>query len=61
MKKWVGPLISLLLIIGMVSVFLAPGTLKKVKPEEAKSEGYRIILIQDEEKRGRQILTCFRF
>jgi len=52
MKKWVGPLISLLLIIGMVSVSLAPGFLKKAKPEEAKSERYRITLIQDEEKKG---------
>lgn len=52
MKKWFGFLISLLLIIGMVSVFLTPGILKKTKPEGEKSEGYRIILIQDEEKKG---------
>ena len=51
MKKWVGPLISLFLIIGIVSVSLAPGFLKKAKPEEAKSEEYRIILIQNEEKK----------
>ena len=52
MKKWFGFLISLLLIIGMVSVSLAPSILKKTKPEGGKSEGYRIILIQNEEKKG---------
>ena len=51
MKKWFGFLISLLLIIGMVSVSLAPSILKKTKPEGGKSEGYRIILIQNEEKK----------
>jgi len=52
MKKWFGFLISLLLIIGMVSVSLAPSILKKAEPERGKSEGYRIILIQNEEKKG---------
>ena len=52
MKKWFGFLISLLLIIGMVSAFLAPSILKKAKPEGRKSEGYRIILIQNDEKKG---------
>jgi hypothetical protein len=51
MKKWFGFFISLLLIIGMVSVSLAPGILKKKKLEGEKSEGYRIILIQNEEKK----------
>ena len=52
MKKWFGFLISLLLIIGMVSAFLAPSILKKAKPEGRKSEGYRTILIQNDEKKG---------
>jgi hypothetical protein len=52
MKKWFGFLISLLLIIGMVSVSLAPGILKKKRSQAEKSDGYRVILIQDEEKKG---------
>jgi hypothetical protein len=52
MKKWFGFLISLFLIIGMVSVSLTPSIFKKTKPEGKQSEGYRIILIQNEEKKG---------
>ena len=52
MKKWFGFLISLLLIIGMVSISFAPSILKKAKPEGRKSKGYRIILIQNDEKKG---------
>jgi hypothetical protein len=52
MKKRFGSLLSVILIIGMVSVSLAPGILEKAEPERGKSEGYRIILIQNEEKKG---------
>jgi PHP family Zn ribbon phosphoesterase len=52
MKKWFAFLISLLLITGMVSISLGPSFLKKTKPKGEKSEGYRIILIQNEEKKG---------
>ncbi len=52
MKKWFGFLLSLFLIIGMVSAFFAPSILKKAKPEGRKSEGYRTLLIQNEEKKG---------
>jgi hypothetical protein len=51
MKKWVGLLISLLLIIGMISASIFHGIPKKKMPKEAKPERYRIILIQDEEKK----------
>ncbi len=51
MKKWVALLISLLLIIGMISASISPGIPKKKMSKEAKPERYRIILIQDEEKK----------
>ncbi len=56
MKKWIGPLISLFLIfilgIGLVSGSFS--ILTKTIPKETKTEGYRIILTQDEkeEKKG---------
>ena len=54
MKKWIGPLLSLFLIlilgIGLVSGSFS--TLRKKVPNEAKSERYRTILVQDEEKKG---------
>jgi uncharacterized protein YceK len=56
MKKWIGPLISLFLIfilgIGLVSGSFS--ILTKTIPNETKTEGYRIILTQDEkeEKKG---------
>jgi hypothetical protein len=54
MKKWIGPLISLFLIfilgIGLVSGSFS--VLTKTIPKETKSEGYRILLIQDEKEKG---------
>jgi uncharacterized protein YceK len=56
MKKWIGPLISLFLIfilgIGLVSGSFS--ILTKTIPNETKTEGYRIILTQNEkeEKKG---------
>src|SRR4030043_401452 len=52
MKKWVGLLISLLLVIGMVSVSISPHLFRKTMSKETKSEGYRILLIQDEKEKG---------
>jgi hypothetical protein len=52
MKKWVGLLISLLLVIGMVSVSISPHIFRKTMPKETKSEGYRILLIQDQNEKG---------
>ena len=57
MKKWIGPLISLFLIfilgIGLVSGSFS--ILTKTIPNEIKTEGYRIILTQDEkeERKGK--------
>jgi len=51
MKKWIGLLVSLLLIVGMVSAFLSSTTAKKETAKGTKLEGYRILLIQDEEKK----------
>jgi hypothetical protein len=54
MKKWVGPLISLLLIltlgIGLVSGSFS--ILKKTTPKATKSDGYRVVPIQGEEEKG---------
>ena len=51
MKKWIGPILSFFLIlilgISLVSDFFSNS--KKTIPGETTSEGYRIILIQDEE------------
>ncbi len=52
MKKWVGLLISLLLILGMVSVSISPNLFNKARTNEAKSEGYRILLVQEEKEKG---------
>jgi hypothetical protein len=56
MKKWIGPILSLFLIL-ILGISLVSGFFpffKKTMPQETKSEGYRIILTQDEkgEKRG---------
>jgi hypothetical protein len=54
MKKWIGPLISLLLIlilgIGFVSGSLS--NLKQTSPGKIKIEGYPIILVQDDREKG---------
>jgi len=54
MKKRLGPLLSFLLILLLgIGVFYSSFSfLKKTMSKETKAEGYRIILIQDEEKRG---------
>ncbi len=51
MKKWIGLLISLFLIVGMVSAFLSSTTVKKETTKGTKLEGYRILLVQEEEKK----------
>jgi len=56
MKKWIGPILSLFLVL-ILGIGLISGSfsvLKKEIPNETKTEGYRIILTQDEkgEKRG---------
>ena len=54
MKKWIGPVLSaffiLLLGIGLISASFS--FLKKEIPDEARKEGNRIRLIQDEGKKG---------
>jgi hypothetical protein len=56
MKKWIGPILSffLVLILGIGLISGSFSFLKKEIPHETKTEGYRIILTQDEkgEKRG---------
>jgi len=51
MKKWIGLSVSFFLIVGMVSAFLSPAISRKGTPRETKLEGYRILLVQDEEKK----------
>ena len=55
MKKWVGLLISLslILVIGIGSVSGSFSILKKTTPQAAKSEGYRVVPIQDETEKGK--------
>ncbi|MGA2466336.1 MAG: hypothetical protein ABSH06_18540 [Thermodesulfobacteriota bacterium] len=52
MKKWFGFFISFLLILGMILGASSFSIFKKTMPGETKTERYRIILIQDEEKKG---------
>ncbi len=51
MKKWIGLLISLVLIIGMISITLSPNLFKKTRPEEAKTKDYWITLAQNEREK----------
>lgn len=51
MKKWIGLLVSLLLIVGMVSAFLFSTTAKEEMTVRTRSEGYRILRVQEEEKK----------
>lgn len=51
MKKWIGLLISLFLVIGVVSAFLSPTISKKGASNKTRLEGYRILLVQEEEKK----------
>ena len=61
MKKWIGPILSffLILILGIGLISGSFSFLKKEIPNETKTEGYRIILTQDEKGRKgeKQILT----
>jgi len=52
MKKWFGFFISFLLILGMILGASSFSIFKKTMPGETKSERYRTILVQDEEKKG---------
>jgi hypothetical protein len=54
MKKWVGLLISLslILVIGIGSVSGSFSILKKTTPKATKSDGYRVVPILDEEEKG---------
>jgi hypothetical protein len=52
MKKWIGPLLSLFLalILG-ISLVSGPFTFfKKTRPQETRSEGYRMIPVQEEKE-----------
>jgi hypothetical protein len=52
MKKWIGPLLSLILIL-LLAIGLLSGSfslLDKGKPQETKTEKYRMIPVQDERK-----------
>jgi len=51
MKKWIGLLVSLLLIVGMVSALLSSTIAKKETTKGTKLEGYRILLVQEEERK----------
>jgi len=54
MKKWIGPLISLLmiLILGIAFVSGSFSNLRQTSPGKTKTEGYTIIPIQDEKEKG---------
>ena len=53
MKKWIGPLISLLLILilGIGLVFGSFSNLKQTLQEKTKTDGYPVILVQDEKEK----------
>ncbi len=51
MKKWVGLLVSLFLVVGMVSALLSPTIAKKETTKETTLEGYRVLPVQEEEKK----------
>ncbi|OGP96669.1 MAG: hypothetical protein A2157_15260 [Deltaproteobacteria bacterium RBG_16_47_11] len=54
MKKWIGPLISLLviLILGIGLVFGSFSSLKQTLHGKTKTDRYPIILVQDEKEKG---------
>ena len=54
MKKWIGLLISLLmiLILGIAFVSASFSNLRQTSPGKTKTEGYTIIPIQDEKEKG---------
>jgi len=54
MKKWIGPLISLLLmlILGIGLVFGSFSNLKQTLHGKTKADGYPVILVQDEREKG---------
>jgi len=54
MKKWTGPLLCLLLtlILGTCIIFGSFSFFKETMPEKTKLEGYRMILVQEEGKKG---------
>jgi hypothetical protein len=54
MKKWIGPLISLLLILilGIGLVFGSFSNLKQTLHGNTKTDGYPVILVQDEKEKG---------
>jgi len=54
MRKWIGPLISLLLILilGIGLVFGSFSNLKQAFQEKTKTDGYPILLVQDEKEKG---------
>jgi hypothetical protein len=54
MKKWIGPLISLLLILilGIGLVFGSFSNLKQTLHGKTKTDGYPVILVQDEREKG---------
>ena len=54
MKKWIGPLISLLLILilGIGFVFGSFSNLKQTSPGKTKTDGVSFILIEDEKDKG---------
>ncbi len=51
MKKWIGLLISLFLVIGIVSIILSPIITKRGTTKATKLEGYRVLPVQEEEKK----------
>jgi hypothetical protein len=50
MRKWIGPLISILFIAGMVFALLSPTISKKESTGGMGEEGYRVRLVQEEKR-----------
>ncbi len=53
MKKWIGPLISLflILVLGIGLVFGSFSNLKQALHEKAKTDGYSVLPVQDEKEK----------
>ncbi len=51
MKKWIGLLVSLFLVTGMISALLSAPTSEKRMVAGKNLEGYRVLPVQEEEKK----------
>ena len=54
MKKWIGPLVSLFLVLALGTGLICDSfpILKKTAPKETRLEPYRLVPIQDDKEKG---------